>query len=35
LEAVAPSDVGDIEGLLGLDGRARRAALHIAERLEP
>jgi len=35
LEAVTLSEVSDIEGLLGLDGQARRVALHIAGQLEP
>lgn len=35
LEALAPSEVSDIEGLLGLDGQARRLALRIAGQLEP
>jgi len=35
LEALAPSEVNDIEGLLGLDGQARRLALRIAGQLEP
>ncbi|WP_411877705.1 1-deoxy-D-xylulose-5-phosphate reductoisomerase [Polaromonas sp. YR568] len=34
LEAVALSEVSDIEGLLGLDGQARRVALQIAGQLE-
>ena len=35
LEAVALSEVSDIEGLLALDERARRVAGQIIERLEP
>jgi 1-deoxy-D-xylulose-5-phosphate reductoisomerase len=35
LEAVAVSEVNDIEGLLALDARARRVAGQFAERLEP
>lgn len=34
LEAVTLSEVSDIEGLLGLDGQARRIALQIAGQLE-
>jgi 1-deoxy-D-xylulose-5-phosphate reductoisomerase len=34
LEAVTLSEVSDIEGLLGLDGQARRVALQIAGQLE-
>ena len=34
LEAVAPSEVSDIESLLSLDGQARRVALRIAGQLE-
>ena len=34
LEALAPSEVSDVEGLLGLDGQARRLALQIAGQLE-
>ena len=34
LEAVAVSEVNDIEGLLALDAKARLVAHHIAERLE-
>ncbi|HAL40705.1 MAG TPA: 1-deoxy-D-xylulose-5-phosphate reductoisomerase, partial [Polaromonas sp.] len=34
LDAVAVSDVNDIEGLLALDARARLVAGQIAERLE-
>ncbi|MGH8630823.1 MAG: 1-deoxy-D-xylulose-5-phosphate reductoisomerase, partial [Burkholderiales bacterium] len=34
LDAVAVSDVNDIEGLLALDARARLVAAQIAERLE-
>jgi 1-deoxy-D-xylulose-5-phosphate reductoisomerase len=34
LEALAPSEVSDVEGLLGLDGQARRVALQIAGQLE-
>jgi 1-deoxy-D-xylulose-5-phosphate reductoisomerase len=35
LEAVALSEVNDIEGLLALDAHARRVASQVAQRLEP
>jgi len=35
LEAVAVSEVHDIDGLLALDAQARRVAIQLAERLEP